>query len=192
MIRFAFSVYDPDGMGHIQMAEVEELLKMIHGPGFEVFANQALAQFAADDRDNLVKFDEFVEMNVRFPNLLYPVSRSTAAPQHRAPRPWLSTPRHTPCSACMLTPRLLLACFSMLLAPPQVFRTQHKCYTNFMGVSWWERRKTIFHDARMHMSGEDIANKDREEQARRNAWAFRQPAKKKTLGGLLGGAKSKD
>merc|ERR1711871_717766 len=103
MIRFAFSVYDPDGMGHIQMAEVEELLKMIHGP----------------------KFDEFVDMNVRFPNLLYPV-----------------------------------------------FRTQHKCYEKFMGVSWWERRKTIFHDARMHMSGEDIANKDREEQARRNAWAF--------------------
>merc|ERR1711871_141979 len=91
MIRFAFSVYDPDGMGHIQMAEVEELLKMIHGP----------------------KFDEFVDMNVRFPNLLYPV-----------------------------------------------FRTQHKCYEKFMGVSWWERRKTIFHDARMHMSGEDIANKD--------------------------------
>ena len=78
MIRFAFSVYDPDGMGHIQMKELEELLKMIHGPGFEVFANQALAQFASDDRDNLVKFDEFVDMNVRFPNLLYPVSRSTA------------------------------------------------------------------------------------------------------------------
>merc|ERR1711871_451410 len=124
MIRFAFSIYDPDGLGHIQAAELEELLKMIHGPGYDVFAKQALAQFG-EDRDGQLKFEEYADMNIRFPNLLYPI-----------------------------------------------FRIQNKCYQKFFGVQWWERRKTIFHEARMSMAGEDIAAKDREEQARRNAWTF--------------------
>ena len=112
-----------------------ELLKMIHGPGYDVFAKQALAQFG-EDRDGQLKFEEYADMNIRFPNLLYPI-----------------------------------------------FRIQNKCYQKFFGVSWWERRKTIFHEARMSMAGEDVAQKDREEQARRNMWSFRQPAKKKKLFG---------
>jgi F-box/leucine-rich repeat protein 2/20 len=120
MVRFSFSVFDPDGTGHINTENLEELLKMMHGPGFDVFAKQALHKFD-HDKDGDISWKEYVGMNDHYPNLLFPA-----------------------------------------------FRIQNNIYKKCMGVSWWMRRKDIFHAARMSISPDEVAEKDIQEQKRRN------------------------
>jgi len=74
-IEFAFSLFDVDGSGTIDIDELKKILKATH---MEVAESQvtskanAIMRQADEDGSGEIDFDEFRTIAVRFPNLIFP------------------------------------------------------------------------------------------------------------------------
>ena len=76
ILRFCFETFDKDGSGSIDEQEFIELTKTINNmnPTFPGNFQRALTEFDRND-DGLIDFDEFRELNRRYPLILFPAFR---------------------------------------------------------------------------------------------------------------------
>lgn len=76
ILQFWFDCYDEDGSGAIDEDEFVELCKAVNNksPMFPGNFSNALTMFDSND-DGLIDFKEFVELDKRFPLVLYPAFR---------------------------------------------------------------------------------------------------------------------
>lgn len=76
MIKFAFDTFDEDHNGSIDADEFKQLLELIKKDSADVpkAMQRALVDFDRDG-DGRIGFDEFTEMNLRYPHLLWPAFR---------------------------------------------------------------------------------------------------------------------
>ena len=76
ILKFAFETFDKDGSGSIDEEEFMDLCKTINAmnPTFPGNFGRALQEFDTND-DGLIDFDEFKEINKRYPLVLFPAFR---------------------------------------------------------------------------------------------------------------------
>eukprot|EP01029_Cantina_marsupialis_P030946 TRINITY_DN8651_c0_g1_i1.p1 TRINITY_DN8651_c0_g1~~TRINITY_DN8651_c0_g1_i1.p1 ORF type:complete len:379 (+),score=70.87 TRINITY_DN8651_c0_g1_i1:174-1310(+) len=76
ILKFCFETFDKDGSGSIDEAEFVDLCKTINAttPLFPGNFKKALEQFDKND-DGLIDFDEFKEINRRYPMVMFPAFR---------------------------------------------------------------------------------------------------------------------
>jgi Ca2+-binding EF-hand superfamily protein len=73
LMRFAFLLFDPNATGRVPTEDLRSLIREVYGAGFERNAKvQTVIREAVQSADGHVNFDEFKELNKRFPNLLFP------------------------------------------------------------------------------------------------------------------------
>ncbi|KAA0170882.1 hypothetical protein FNF28_01155 [Cafeteria roenbergensis] len=74
ILRFCFSTFDINGNGDLDEAEFVQMLRIVNHkkPLFPGSFKQALRDFDTDS-NGVITFDEFVEMNAKFPQLLWPL-----------------------------------------------------------------------------------------------------------------------
>ncbi len=73
LMRFAFLLFDPNGTGRVATDELRNLIKEVYGAGFDRNEKvKVVIREAVQSADGFVNFDEFRELNKRFPNLLFP------------------------------------------------------------------------------------------------------------------------
>ena len=76
ILKFCFDIFDADGSGCLDEKEFVELCRVVNGasPLFPGNFQNALEQFDVND-DGLIDFDEFQELDRRYPLVLYPAHR---------------------------------------------------------------------------------------------------------------------
>jgi len=74
ILRFCFSTFDINGNGDLDEVEFVQMLRIVNHkkPLFPGSFKQALRDFDTDS-NGVITFDEFVEMNAKFPQLLWPL-----------------------------------------------------------------------------------------------------------------------
>jgi Ca2+-binding EF-hand superfamily protein len=78
ILKFCFVVFDSDGSGYIEGNEMDALVTLLHQTD-SLEGNIKTAMDMIDtDGDGRIHFDEFAEMNKRFPTLLFPAFRIQA------------------------------------------------------------------------------------------------------------------
>lgn len=76
ILKFCFDCFDKDGSGSIDETEYRELCKTVNSPGplFPGNFAQAVAMFDTNN-DGVIDFDEFVDLDRRYPLILFPAFR---------------------------------------------------------------------------------------------------------------------
>jgi Ca2+-binding EF-hand superfamily protein len=73
LMRFSFTLFDTHGTGQVETSDMYTLVKEVYGKTFESNPKVALVLKEATENDHgHISFDEFREINKRFPNLLFP------------------------------------------------------------------------------------------------------------------------
>lgn len=76
VLRFCFDMFDKDGSNAIDEKEFMELCKAVNNasPAFPPNFVKAMEEFQVND-DGLIEFDEFIELDRRYPLMLFPAFR---------------------------------------------------------------------------------------------------------------------
>jgi len=74
VLKFCYFVFDKDKNGYIDTDELHALVEMLHGNNPTSNCKMALSNFDKNS-DGKIDFEEFQELNVRFPQLLHPAFR---------------------------------------------------------------------------------------------------------------------
>eukprot|EP00949_MAST-11_sp_MAST-11-sp1_P004581 g4581.t1 len=76
LIKFAFSMFDIDGAGTLEAEDLRELVVEIYGDSWDANVRvQKLVDVIDKNRDGVISFDEFQQINRRYPALLFPAFR---------------------------------------------------------------------------------------------------------------------
>lgn len=76
LVRFTFDLFDRDLSGFLDVSEVYELLAEVYGDSYEQNHRLKLLFEELDSNgDNKIAFDEFRNINQRYPSLLFPAFR---------------------------------------------------------------------------------------------------------------------
>ena len=125
LLKFAFDTFDKSASGSLEHEELEDLLVKLDKTGYindDALSSAAKALLVLDKNGGIssIDFDEFCDLNKRFPNLLWPVFRL----QHRMGFKTLGIPfweRH-----CKRVFNLTQKSVSDILAQKRAIRTKKK------------------------------------------------------------------
>jgi hypothetical protein len=76
LMRFCFDLFDQDLSGYLDIAEMHELLAEVYGDSFETNERISTLMDELDSNgDGRLSFEEFREINQRYPSMLFPAFR---------------------------------------------------------------------------------------------------------------------